>query len=200
MRITAPCVVIGDIHGQYHDLCKLFETNEKFHMPSVFATKINKKNNYLFLGDYVDRGDQGIEVVAFLYAFKIAFPKRVFLLRGNHECRAMTALFSFRSECLEKYDEEVYNLIMESFDVMTFCAVVAGTFICTHGGIGPGIKNTSTINNINRFQEVPEGGDFADMLWSDPVQDENADSVEFDTNTNRGCGYYFGYEPLKKFL
>jgi len=178
----------------------LFETNEKFQQPSVFSSNIGKRSNYLFLGDYVDRGDYGVEVLAFLYAFKLNFPKRCFLLRGNHECRAMTDMFSFRKECIAKYDEEVYKLIMDSFDAMPICAVIGGSFLCTHGGIGPGIKNSASLNSINRFAETPEDGDLADLLWSDPVRDEDAATTEFEKNENRSCSYFFGLAPLKRVL
>ena len=69
----------------------------------------------LFLGDYVDRGPYSTEVVLFLYALKLTHPSKVLLLRGNHECRQLTTHFTFRDECISKYDEELYELILESF-------------------------------------------------------------------------------------
>ena len=70
----------------------------------------------LFLGDYVDRGVDGIEVCILLFAIKICMPHEMNLLRGNHESRAMTEDFTFRQEVLGKFDIEVYNMFMDVFD------------------------------------------------------------------------------------
>lgn len=86
-------VVVGDIHGQYFDLVHLIEKSGD---PSVL--------NYVFLGDYVDRGIYSVEVIALLFAMKAACPNAIFLLRGNHESRSMTEYFTFREEVLEKFD------------------------------------------------------------------------------------------------
>ena len=102
VKVPSNCVVIGDVHGQFFDLCKLVETFDKFQKPNRTPSK---QPSYLFLGDYVDRGEYGVEVLIFLYAFKLAYPKKVYLLRGNHEDRAVNQTYSFRKECLEKYDE-----------------------------------------------------------------------------------------------
>lgn len=98
------------------------------------------KINYLFLGDYVDRGIFGIEVILLLYSIKAANPKSCVLLWGNHECRNMTEHFTFRQECISKYDEEVYQLIMESFDTMPLACIINDKYLAVHGGISPELK------------------------------------------------------------
>lgn len=89
----------------------------------------------------MDRGSFSIEVVVLLYAMKIYYPTRVFLLRGNHECKQLTSYFNFRDECLYKYDQEVYEAIMASFDNMPLVALINNKFLCLHGGISPDLKS-----------------------------------------------------------
>lgn len=98
---------------------------------------------YLFLGDFVDRGSFSVEVVILLYAIKISFPQTIYFLRGNHECRQMTTFFNFREECLYKYDQQVYDLLMDSFDLMPLACLVNGKFLALHGGISPDLKTVS---------------------------------------------------------
>ena len=89
VKVPEPVVVVGDIHGQYYDLVHMLN---KAGDPSTI--------NYLFLGDYVDRGIFGLECVMLLLAIKINFPKKFILLRGNHESRNMTDSFTFRNEII----------------------------------------------------------------------------------------------------
>ena len=105
--------MVGDIHGQYYDLVHLIE---KAGNPSPL--------NYVFLGDYVDRGIYSIECLLLLLAMKMQYPQNIYLLRGNHESRTMTEYFTFREEVLEKYDNEVYDAILQMFDTMPLVAIV----------------------------------------------------------------------------
>lgn len=125
-----PITIVGDIHGQFYDLFNLFK---KYGNPSA-------EMSYLFLGDYVDRGIQGIECCLLLFAYKVASPKMVYLLRGNHESRNMTESFTFREEVLNSYDMEVYDLFMEVFDALPIAARVGDDYFCMHGGIGPEMR------------------------------------------------------------
>jgi serine/threonine-protein phosphatase 2B catalytic subunit len=85
VRVEEPVVIVGDVHGQYYDVCNMLI---KAGSPGSI--------NYLFLGDYVDRGVFGIQVMLLLLSLKINYPKKIILLRGNHESRSMTENFSFR--------------------------------------------------------------------------------------------------------
>jgi len=102
--------------------------------------------NYVFLGDYVDRGILGIEVCLLLFAIKLNTPKHVVLLRGNHESRNMTEAFTFRLEVLEKYDQEIYDLFMEVFDSLPLAALIAKKYLAMHGGISPDLNKVEEIN------------------------------------------------------
>lgn len=124
--------MVGDIHGQFYDMVKMLEVGGK-----------PESIKYLFLGDYVDRGSFSLEVLLVLYALKLNYSKTIFMLRGNHECRQMTAFFNFRAEILYKYDQELYDLIMESFDSLPISCLVNGKFLALHGGISPSLKSVS---------------------------------------------------------
>jgi serine/threonine-protein phosphatase 2B catalytic subunit len=89
----------------------------------------------LFLGDYVDRGNYGPEVVAYLFSLKLKNPNDIFLLRGNHESRDMAEAFNFRQQCLMLYDEQVYEEYMDTFDNLPIASIVNGLYLTMHGGI-----------------------------------------------------------------
>ena len=156
-------VIIGDVHGQFYDMMSMLDK---------LTPKLDKSKDFglLFLGDYVDRGIQCVEVLLYLLALKINYPKQITLQRGNHESRSMTQYFTFRDECLEKYDQETYDLIMDFFDTLPLMSVVNNLYLCVHGGISPEMIEIEDVNTkINRFQEPPNTGLYCDLLWSDPV-------------------------------
>ena len=190
LKIQDPVTVVGDIHGQFYDLLKLLEVGG-----SPETTK------YLFLGDYVDRGAFSIECVLLLCAIKLNYKTTILMLRGNHECRQMTSFFNFKQECEIKYDLEVYDKIMETFDCLPIACLINEKFIAIHGGISPDIDKVLDITKINRFTEPPKTGPMCDMLWSDPVEkDEEALTVSWLENSTRGCSYVFGAKAATPFL
>jgi serine/threonine-protein phosphatase PP1 catalytic subunit len=87
IELSPPVKIVGDVHGQYSDLIRLFE-----------MCGFPPAANYLFLGDYVDRGKQSLETILLLLCYKIKYPENFFLLRGNHECANVT-----RGERLPRY-------------------------------------------------------------------------------------------------
>lgn len=140
VKIPEPVVVVGDIHGQFYDLV---------HMLNKAGDPC--KLNYLFLGDYVDRGIFGVECLMLLIAIKINYPKKFIMLRGNHESRNMTESFTFREEVISRFDNEVYDAFMEMFDSLPIACVVDDKYLAMHGGISPELNLINEINSIKRF-------------------------------------------------
>ncbi len=135
LKLKDPITIVGDIHGQYYDLLSLLDLGGNF-----------ENNQYIFLGDYVDRGSFSIEVLILLFVAKYNYPTNVWLIRGNHECRNLTSYFNFKQECEVKYDSEVYGLFMLAFDSLPLGSLINGKFVCLHGGISKLLNND--VSNI----------------------------------------------------
>jgi serine/threonine-protein phosphatase PP1 catalytic subunit len=119
LRLSGPLHIIGDLHGNFGDLVRFLEV---FGFPSNRCPEC-----YLFLGDYVDRGDNSIETIAMLLCLKVLYPTQVFLLRGNHECKEMTAIYGFRDNCVELYDEGLWHQFLHVFECLPLAAVVGNS-------------------------------------------------------------------------
>ncbi|AGO12466.1 AaceriAER118Cp [[Ashbya] aceris (nom. inval.)] len=194
LEVSAPITICGDLHGQYYDLLKLFEVGGD-----------PKTTPYLFLGDYVDRGSFSFECLLYLYSLKINYPDHFWMLRGNHECKHLTSYFTFKTECLHKYNLRIYDLCCHSFNALPLAAVMNGQYFCVHGGISPELKTVEDVNRINRFREIPSRGLMCDLLWADPSEtyDEDADdpsTLAYTPNIIRGCSFAFSYKASCEFL
>eukprot|EP00824_Muranothrix_gubernata_P002609 TRINITY_DN13174_c0_g1_i2.p1 TRINITY_DN13174_c0_g1~~TRINITY_DN13174_c0_g1_i2.p1 ORF type:complete len:599 (+),score=105.25 TRINITY_DN13174_c0_g1_i2:87-1799(+) len=190
LAIDGSVTVVGDIHGQFFDAVKIFE---------IGGTPGD--TTYLFLGDYVDRGCFSSEVALLLFSLKINYPDNFFLIRGNHECRHLTAYFNFKEECKKKYTQLVYDDFMEAFDSLPLAAIINGKFLAVHGGLSPEIKTLDQITSIYRFTEPPLYGPMCDILWADPLGEADDDlQEEFVHNNVRGCSFFYGFAAVQQFL
>lgn len=157
-RVDSPVTICGDIHGQFYDLMELFRVGG-----------MCPDTNYLFLGDFVDRGLYSVETLLLLLALKVRYPDRMTLIRGNHESRQITQVYGFYDECTRKYGSaNVWRYCCDVFDYMSLGAIVDGRVFCVHGGLSPTIVSLNQIRSIDRKQEVPHEGAMCDLLWSDP--------------------------------
>ncbi|XP_078164055.1 phytochrome-associated serine/threonine-protein phosphatase isoform X2 [Carex rostrata] len=174
--VNSPVTVCGDIHGQFHDLMKLFQTGG--HVPET---------NYIFMGDFVDRGFNSLEVFTILLLLKARYPAHITLLRGNHESRQLTQVYGFYDECQRKYgNANAWRYCTDVFDYLTLSAIINGTVLCVHGGLSPDVRTIDQIRTIDRNCEIPHEGPFCDLMWSDPEE------IETWAVSPRGAGWLFG--------
>ncbi|KAI8644411.1 Metallo-dependent phosphatase-like protein [Parasitella parasitica] len=182
--VNAPVTLCGDIHGQFYDLVKIFEVGGD--IPST---------SYIFMGDFVDRGRYSLETLTLLLLYKLKYPDRITLTRGNHESRNVTRVYGFYDECLAKYqNSRVWEWCCTVFDYLPLAAVIDGSVFCVHGGLSPELPSIDSIRTLFRMQELPQSGGHCDLLWSDPETQVDAWAI-----SPRGGGYLFGPLPTAAF-
>jgi len=183
LEVSTPVVIVGDIHGQFFDLRELFMIGGPVPL-----------TNYVFMGDYVDRGFYSVETFLLLVTLKVRHPDRVHLVRGNHESRQITQVYGFYDECLRKFGNvNVWRACADIFDHLSLAAVVNEKVLSIHGGLSPSLTSIDEIREIDRFLEVPNEGPMCDLMWSDP------EDVEGWSLSPRGAGHIFGPDVVAKF-
>ncbi|KAH0791765.1 serine/threonine-protein phosphatase PP2A-2 catalytic subunit-like [Histomonas meleagridis] len=186
LKIFPPLVLCGDIHGKLSDLHEILKTSGS---PPI--------TRYLFLGDYVDRGDQSVEVLMVICILKIMYKDSFFMIRGNHESMSITEVYGFRNEVLRKYgSESLYQSFESLFNSIPLAAVINNEIFCVHGGITSQAATIEAISRLNRFIDIPNTGPICELLWNDPI-DENCEYIE---STDRNIGSMFGIAATEEFF
>lgn len=215
VRVETPCKVFGDIHGQYSDLMRFFDLWGGPCNPEEGKLNEEDNYNYVFLGDYVDRGNHSLETICLLLALKVKFPNKIVLLRGNHEDRWINSGFGFLDECENRLQENpdvpesVFNRINNLFEYLPLGCLIENIILCLHGGIGSSLKRVEQIESIPRPLEVvhevqtPAEKLVVDILWSDPTDSDNDLGVQANhVRDPHGTGNIvkFGPDVVKEFL
>ncbi|PIA26247.1 hypothetical protein AQUCO_09500014v1 [Aquilegia coerulea] len=212
-------VVVGDVHGQFHDVVFLlkeagFPSDNRF---------------FVFNGDYVDRGAWGLETFLLLLAWKVYMPHRVFLLRGNHESKYCTSVYGFEQEVMAKYGgqgQHVYRKCLGCFEGLPLASIIADRVYTAHGGLFRSTSvNTSKRSKGKKGRKVVSNPDSrklslgsledlskarrtvldapwqginmipGDVLWSDPSMKPG-----LSPNKERGIGLLWGPDCTEDFL
>jgi len=185
LELEAPIKICGDIHGQYYDLLRIFEN-----------CGYPGENTYLFLGDYVDRGKNSLETICLLLAYKIKFPSKVHLLRGNHESSVTNRIYGFYDECRRRYNIRLWKIFCDLFNLLPVAALIDNKIFCMHGGLSPDLMNINQLKGMQRPSDVPEFGLLCDLLWSDPEKNQKEG---WGKNLERGVSFTFGEKIVSEF-
>ena len=189
LRLSPPVKIVGDIHGQFHDLIRIFN-----------CCGYPPHSNYLFLGDYVDRGEKSLETILLLLCYKIKYPENFFMLRGNHESANITKIYGFYDECKRRLpNHKLWKNFIDVFNALPIAAVINEKIFCVHGGLSPDLNNFDQIENIKRPTDVPDKGLLADLLWSDPDALVKNFSLTNWPKNDRGVSYVFGKKHVDYF-
>ena len=202
LEVRTPARIFGDIHGQLGDLLRLFKA---YGRPDRFGD-INLVD-YVFNGDFVDRGPCSCDVVLLLFSLKVAYPRHIFLIRGNHESRVVNANYGFKAECLRRLGNEAGGLLWEMcnslFDHLPLAARVEQRILVLHGGLGATLTSLEQLQSLHRpiydghTAEEPLGQLLRDVLWSDPTASDTVTGLQ---DSPRGAGIaLFGPDRVASF-
>lgn len=185
IKIPNPCAIVGDIHGNFLDLLKIFR---EFGTPEF--------TKYLFLGDFVDRGLYSTPVLAVICSFFLKYPENVYMIRGNHEFAHINKMYGFHNEIMKLYkNEDLWADFQIMFSYLPFAAIICKKVFCVHGGLSPMLHSVEDINLIELpVYDYDQPSLISDLVWSDP-----SDKAGFSAN-DRGSGMKFGHDTITSFL
>lgn len=188
LYLRPPIKIFGNLYGQLGDLLRLFREHKSPLENKDYECDIEGVD-YVFLGNYVDRGVYSLEVVCLLFALKLKHPEQVHLLRGSHEDSEVNREHGFGNECLTRIGEDIdspgsiFKAINAVFEHLPLAAIIGDKILCVHSGIGENLHSIEEIENIERPIKVsydpktPEESILLDLLWSDPaLSDSTLDS------------------------
>uniref|UniRef100_A0A0K0F094 Serine/threonine-protein phosphatase n=1 Tax=Strongyloides venezuelensis TaxID=75913 RepID=A0A0K0F094_STRVS len=188
-------VVVSDIHGSILDLIKVLMDNG-----------FPDSKNYLFLGNYVDKGTEDVVVITLIFLLKICYPKNVYLLRGNHEFLDQNSKQCFPIRCKAIFGSyNVYRIFNYGFEFLPLAAIVDNDILCVHGGVSQWMTCRNSISSILRplteNKDIISRAIITDIVWADAYRGdyESSDSLGF-TLSKRGIGFAFNEYGLKKIL
>lgn len=184
ISLSGRFVVVGDLHGDIETLIRIFE---KMGYPP--------ETKYLFLGDYIDRGNFSIEVMTLLISLKALFPTSIYLLRGNHETSNISKSHGFYHECNIKMTNKIYKQFCSLFDELPLVAIINEKIYCAHGGISQEAMDMCDVILLQKPVGKIKSQVITDILWSDP-----SDLTENFEESERGRGHVFGEKALDSFL
>lgn len=182
LRLKSPINIAANLHGHFDDLIKLMTADGG---PPV--------TSYLFLGDYVDRGEKCLETICLLLAYAIKFPNHFWLLRGSNEDACKGSFF--KEQCRSRSEEYIWHLVQNAFDYMPVAAIIDDKVFCCHGGASPLLNSIEDIDKLPRPNRVPPEGLMRDLLWAKPNP-----NVEGFAYIYRKSSYEFGDSGLNEFL
>lgn len=175
--------IVGDTHGDLYSTLKAVEKAEEHHLTLIF------------LGDYVDRGPKQVENIVTVLEKKLENPRRVYLLRGNHETVSMNEYYGFYEEVVRSYGAEAYRWFSKLFGQMPY-ALKLGPILCVHGGLPERLERVEMIESLPKGDEDPSDPTVFQLLWNDP--DEYISG--FKPSPRGGGARLFGGDVLVRFL
>lgn len=143
----------------------------------------------------MDRGQYGIECFCLLACYKIKYPDRIFLLRGNHESGPISRIYGFYDEVKRRFSIKLWKQFIEVFNMLPLAALIEDKIFCVHAGLSPELSSPETVNRIQRPTEVPDEGLLCDLLWSVPDQ-----RITGWADNDRGVSFTFGADVVTEFL
>ena len=211
IKIRSPCKIFGNIYGLYNDLMRFFESYGN-PSDSIQNGDINVMQ-YIFLGDFCDRGFYSLEVVFLLFALKVKYPNFIYLIRGHHEDKNVNEIYGLGQECKDRLNDEInkensiFNLINKAFEYLPFGVLIDGGTLLVHGGIGASIENLDDINNISRPTPVVQDVEnimqlqIIDLLYSEYDDKESNYNINNERDTmKKGFIVKYGKKRLDDFL
>lgn len=185
LYLDSPITVVGDLHGNFHDLTRL-----------MYFNQYPPNSTFLFLGDYVDRGYYSLEICVLLFALMCAYPESIHLLRGNHEFESLNSQYGFKGEILgHHYPDGLYTRFNEVFNYLPLAAVIDNKIFCAHGGLSPKLHKLDEITQLGKPIDAYDSDILRDLVWSDP--DPQTETFQASL---RGCGHKFGVNQIKEFF